>query len=261
MTLFEELTEDREEDKEIVKSFITKDSLSPDIFKGDGESFIMHDDVRKILLKVCDSFIDSLGVEFFVHDVILTGSLSNYNWSRYSDLDLHIIVDMDEFGEESKNEILIRQIFKEFFDTKKDSWNKKHNIKIKNYDVELYVQDVNEKHVSTGIYSVLHNKWVIEPKKDKSNIEDDKIIEKGEEITKKINSLIKDKKDKDILEKIDCLRDRIKKFRKCGLDKGGEFSYENLVFKLLRRNGTIERLLKFRTSLIDKKLSLKETPK
>jgi predicted nucleotidyltransferase len=257
MSLFEELIEDRQEDEKIVRSFKTKDSLSPDIFYRDGGSFLMRDDVRKKLLSVCNNFIDSLGIEFFIHDIILTGSLANYNWSEYSDVDLHIILDMNEFGEENKNEILLRKIFKEFFDTKKDYWNKKYNVKIRNFDVEIYVQDVEEKHVSSGVYSLVQNKWIIEPEKEHLKIDDEKIIEKGEHVQKKIDSLFKNVSDKDIIDQIDCLRERIKKFRQCGLSKGGEYSYENLVFKLLRRNGYIEKLLDLKRQIINNKLSIK----
>lgn len=257
MTLFEELAEDRQEDKKIVKSFKSKDSLSLDIFKRDGESFVMLDDIRKKLLLACNDFLDSLGVEFFIHDIILTGSLANYNWSEYSDVDLHILLDMDEFGTDDKNQIILRAIFKEFFDTKKDYWNLKHNIKIKNFDVEIYVQDLDEPHTSSGVYSLTQNKWLIEPEKSSPKIDDRKIIEKAEKVEKKIQELSKNITDKDIIEQIDCLRDKLRKFRKCGLEKGGEFSYENLTFKLLRRNGSIEKLLNLKKDIKDNKLSIK----
>jgi hypothetical protein len=257
MSLFEELTEDRQEDEKIVKSFKSKDSLSPDIFKRDGESFVMLDEIRKKLLLACNDFLDSLGVEFFIHDIILTGSLANYNWSEYSDVDLHILLDMDEFGSDDKNEILLRTIFKEFFDTKKDYWNLKHDIKIKNFDVEIYVQDLKEPHTSSGVYSLIQNKWLIEPEQTNPKIDDRQIIEKGEKVEKKIEALFNNVKDKDIISQIDCLRDKIRKFRKCGLEKGGEYSYENLTFKLLRRNGSIDKLLKLKRDIIDNKLSIK----
>lgn len=260
MSLFEELIEDRQEDEKIVKSFKTKDSLSPEIFKRDGESFVMHDDVRKQLLKICDNFLDTLGVEFFVHDIILTGSLANYNWSSYSDVDLHILLDMDEFGTEDKNQIILKNIFKEFFDTKKDYWNHKHDVKIKGFDVELYVQDLKEPHISSGVYSIVQNKWIIEPKRETPNIDDNKIIDKAEEIQKKIDNLLKKSNDSNIVNQIDELRDKIRKFRQCGLEKGGEYSYENLVFKLLRRNGYIDKIIKFKHHVTDKELSLNETP-
>jgi predicted nucleotidyltransferase len=254
MSLFEELLED---DKEIVKSFESKPTLCPDIFEGRKDGYVMRKDIRKKLLEISDNFIESFGVEFFIHDVILTGSLSNFNWSEYSDVDLHILIDMDEIdGEEKTNSTSIHTIMKEFFDAKKNIWNEKHNVKVKGFDVEVYVQDVDEEHVSSGVYSILHDKWVVTPEKSNPNIDDRKIIEKGSEFSKKIDELLKMDDPKEVIEKIEDLRKKLKKFRQSGLDDGGEYSYENLTFKLLRRNGEIEKLLNLKNSLIDKKLSI-----
>ena len=62
-------------------------------------------------------------------------------------------------------------------------------------------------------------------------------------------------KEGDLAEK---LLDKIKRMRKAGLAEGGEFSVENLVFKKLRDNGVIEKLMKIKNDEIDKKLSLGE---
>ena len=248
MSLFEELIEGKKKDKQIVKSFETKETLSNQIFEEKKGHFVMRDEIKKRLLEVANNFIESLGVEFFIHDIVLTGSLANYNWSQYSDVDLHILIDF----EESKYEM---DILKEFFDAKKNVWNEKHDIKIKGYDVEVYVQDVNEEHISSGVYSILHNKWIIEPEKDNPNIDDRKILEKGEEFGKKIDHLLQNPKEITI-DQLEDLRKKIKEFRQSGLESGGEYSYENLTFKLLRRNGYIQKLLKLKTQLTDKKLSI-----
>jgi hypothetical protein len=246
MSLFEELIEDKGEDKKIIKSFKPKDSLSEQIFEGSDGKFSMRNDVIKSLLKISNEFIDSLGIEFFIHDIVLTGSLANYNWSNYSDVDLHILID---FKETDYN----LDLLKEFFDAKKNVWNEKHNITIKGYDVELYVQDIDEEHVSSGVYSILNNKWVVEPDKIKSNIDDKMILQKSEEYMKKIDLLIRKEGP---IESIEEFRKKLKEFRQSGLESGGEYSYENLTFKLLRRNGYIEKLLKLKTTLVDKKLSI-----
>jgi hypothetical protein len=248
MSLFEELIEGKKKDKQIVKSFETKETLSNQIFEEIKGHFVMREEIKKRLLEISNDFIESLGVEFFIHDIVLTGSLSNYNWSQYSDVDLHILIDF----EESKYEM---NILKEFFDAKKNVWNEKYNIKIKGYDVEVYVQDVNEEHISSGVYSILHNKWVIEPHKDNPNIDDRKILEKGEEFGKKIDYLVQNPK-KLTIEKLEDLRKKLKEFRQSGLESGGEYSYENLTFKLLRRNGYIQKLLKLKTQLKNSKLSI-----
>ena len=248
MSLFEELIEGKKKDKQIVKSFETKETLSDQIFEERKGHFVMRDEIKKRLLDVSNDFIESLGVEFFIHDIVLTGSLANYNWSQYSDVDLHILIDF----EESKYEM---DILKEFFDAKKNVWNEKHDIIIKGYDVEVYVQDVNEEHISSGVYSILHNKWIIEPEKDKPNIDDRKILEKGEEFGKRIDHLTKNPKEITI-DQLEDLRKKIKEFRQSGLESGGEYSYENLTFKLLRRNGYIQKLLRLKTQLKDRKLSI-----
>jgi predicted nucleotidyltransferase len=249
MSLFEELIEDKEGDKKIIKSFKPKDTLSLQIFEEGEGGITMRPEIRKKLLEISDEFVETFGVEFFVHDIVLTGSIANYNWSNFSDIDLHIIID---FKESKYNSDLV----KEFFDAKKNVWNEKHEIVIKGYDVELYVQDVDEPHVSSGVYSVLHNKWEIEPKQEKANIDDNKILGKAEYYAKKIDSIVNSGENENILPSIEKLRGKIKEFRQCGLETGGEYSYENLVFKLLRRNGYIEKLLKLKTSITDKKLSI-----
>lgn len=255
MSLFEELVEYTREDEKIVKSFETKDSLSKEIFIQTKEGFKMKEDVRKRLLEIADDFTESFGVEFFIHDIVLTGSLSNYNWSEFSDVDLHILIDMGEI-ETGNGSSILQTIIKEFFEAKKNVWNEKHDIKIKGYDVEVYVQDVNEPHISSGVYSILHDKWEIEPKKETPNIDDRKILEKGEDFAKKIDQIINLEPNNEVLAKIETLRKKLKQFRQSGLESGGEYSYENLTFKLLRRNGYIEKLLKLKTDITDKKLSI-----
>ena len=184
-------------------------------------------------------------------------------WGKIADIlmktqVMNPILYFDELDKDSKKDsIALHSIMKEFFDAKKNIWNEKHDIVIKGYDVELYVQDVDEKHVSSGVYSVLNNKWIIEPQKTKEFIDDRKIIEKGEEYMKLIDRLIeKSKTNLDLSDQIESLKAKIKRFRQSGLEQGGEYSYENLTFKLLRRNGYINKLLTLKTDITDKKLSI-----
>lgn len=255
-SLVDELIEDKDIDQTIIKTFYLKDELSSDIFTKDGNLYKMIEGVRNKLLDVANAFVDYLGIDFFIYDVVLTGSLANYNWCDYSDVDLHIIIDFNEVsdgGESPK----FKTIVKEFFGTKKDNWNRSHNIKIKKYDVEIYVQDSMEKHISSGVYSVLNNKWLVNPTYGKQGIDDDLILSKGDEYATLIDNLIeKGKSGKDVTSEIDDIKNKLKKFRQSGLESGGEFSYENLTFKLLRRNGYIEKLLNLKRSVADKKLSI-----
>jgi predicted nucleotidyltransferase len=238
--LVDELLElsDPETDKKIITTFEMKDRLCPEIFDGGESNYVMKKEVLDRLLEITDDFIDFAGVDFFIHDVILMGSLANYNWSEYSDVDLHILVDMDELNEgDNLKSTALNDIVKEFFDAKKSFWN--------------------EKYTSSGVYSVLNNEWISKPSNKKETIDTNKILEKGEYFTKKIDDLIVQyNNDTDVSDGIKNIKDKLKKFRKSGLIRGGEYSYENLTFKLLRRNGYIEKLMNLRKDLSDKKLSL-----
>jgi len=249
-SLVDELSEYRDEDEKIIKSFYSKKSLSLDIFEKSDGTYKMRDDVRDRLLLITEKFIDFLGVDFFVYDAVLTGSLANYNWSEYSDVDLHVLIDYDE--SEHNNTLL-----NEFFNAKKNVWNSLHDIKIKQFEVEMYVQDVKEPHISSGVYSILNNKWLVEPQKEKKYVDSRGILEKGEEYANLIDCLVeKNSSGEDVTKEVESTKSKLKRFRQSGLDEGGEYSYENLTFKLLRRNGYIKKLIDLKKEVIDNKLSV-----
>ena len=55
---------------------------------------------------------------------------------------------------------------------------------------------------------------------------------------------------------IEDIKKKIKKYRGSGLKDKGEYSYENLTFKFLRRNGYLGKLNDLKNKLIDKSLTL-----
>jgi hypothetical protein len=257
MSLIKELIEDMKKDKEIMKSFVPKDSLSEDIFDKDGDSYVIKEEIREKLLQITNEFLSFLGIDFFIYDIHFTGSLANYNWSKYSDLDIHIIVDLDEFSNGKEESSTYNEIVREFFELKKKSWASTNDIKVKGFEVEFYVQDIDDKAISSGVYSILNNEWNVKPEMGEHSIDEDKILKKGEEYAKLIDKLLSRAEDgEDVLKEIDTLKSKLKKFRQTGLESGGEYSYENLTFKLLRRNGYIEKLFNIKTFVRNKKLSL-----
>lgn len=247
-----------ERESKIISSFYVKDTLNSEIWDNhnDVENSKMREFIRDGLLDIANEFISFLGFDIFIQDVTMTGSLANFNWSEFSDIDLHIIYDFKESGEQE-------ELFKDLFNLKRTLFNSQHDITVKGYEVETYVQDMNEPHMSTGVYSVLYNEWLTRPKPEKVSIDKDKIESKSRNWMEIIDSTIEDlgnerNLDKSI-EKLDLVKEKIKKFRSSGLEKGGEYSYENLVFKFLRRNGYIEKLFNFKNELIDKTLSIEES--
>ena len=144
---------------------------------------------------------------------------------------------------------------------KKVLFNNKHNIKILNYDVELYIQDEDEPHHSSGVYSVMYDEWLVKPEKQFKKIDYKLIKEKASKFITQIDDLIDSIDGYDLEEAKDMIKkmkDKIKNFRKSGLDKGGELSFENLVFKYLRRSGYIDKLFDLENQYIDKELSIKK---
>lgn len=246
-----------EQESKIISSFYTKDTLNPEIWENydDADNSKMKEEIRDGLLNIANEFLSFIGFEIFVQDVTMTGSLANFNWSEFSDIDLHIIYDFKETGEQE-------EMFKELFNLKRTVFNSQHNITIKGFEVETYVQDMSEPHLSTGVYSVLYDEWLTQPKPEEVKIDVDKIESKAKHWMDIIDITIGGLQDEPDLESavqdIDIVKDKIKKFRSSGLERGGEYSYENLVFKFLRRNGYIQKLFDTKNDVIDKTLSIEE---
>lgn len=235
-------------------SFGTKPTLNPKIWNDvDTDNPVLKNGIRVALLRIAGEFMDFLGEDLFVDDIRFTGSLANFNWSEFSDIDLHLYVDFSQFDPKD------RAVYKELFQLKKTLFNTTHKITVKGYEVELYAEDINETHFSTGVYSVLFDEWVHKPEKEQVKIDREFLIKKVSGVMDTIDNLMEDIVDDDLdvaLEKIEKFKDKLKKYRSSGLEKDGEFSYENLVFKFLRRNQYIDKLYDFKNKLMDKKLSL-----
>lgn len=237
--------------QQILNSFTIKETLNPKVWENptDPKKATMIPKVRKALERIADEFVEYLGDEVFVEDVVLTGSLSNYNWSEFSDFDLHIIVDFQQFEDESP-------LYKELYNLKKQVFNDKHDIKIFGYDVELYAQDNEEPHFATGVYSVMDDEWVTKPKKLENEIDKSVLEKKIKNWTEKIDKVIETNEYEDDKKIINSIKEKLKDYRKSGLEKEGELSYENLVFKFLRRSGHIEKLFDISNKALDKELSI-----
>jgi len=246
--------------RSILTSFKIKDELNPKFWEKVGNSYILTDKVRNRLLEIANDFIESLEVDVVISDIVMTGSLANYNWSDYSDVDIHLMVDYDQFNEKEKD------LYDDLFYLKKSIYNKNHDITIYGYDVEVYIEDdsVIEKPKDIGIYSILLNEWLVKPKKEDMEINYSRIQSKAKKWMKIIDGVIENTEDGDIESAKKLIKkysDKLNKYRVCGLQKGGEYSDENLVFKVLRRNGYLEKIRSLKNKLIDKKLSLKELKK
>jgi Txe/YoeB family toxin of Txe-Axe toxin-antitoxin module len=114
-------------------------------------------------------------------------------------------------------------------------------------------------HFASGVYSVLNDEWISKPSKEKPQLERGVLTTKIDGWKDKIENLITNIKKEGLKaneEKVEKLKKKLKDYRKSGLEKEGEYSYENLVFKYLRRSGLLEKLYNTVSRQTDKELSV-----
>lgn len=237
---------------DVLDSFKLKNTLNPEIWKNDK----LVPEAKTKLLKIAKDFFKSLELPSNVKlkDVLFVGSLANYNWSTYSDIDLHLVVDFKDIGDDT-------ELTKKSFDAQKNLWNLKHEIKVFKYPVEVYVQDVKEKLHASAVYSIPHDKWILKPEKTSFKLDKGTIKARVEKLFDKLKQIQKHYDSENFeqtIEKADALKDEIKTMRKAGLEKGGEFSTENLVFKVLRRTDFMEILDNYKNKAYDKSVTVNE---
>jgi len=228
-----------------------KSELFPKFWKNgvDGQ---LNSIVSRKLMSIADKIIKSLDLDHEVEDVVITGSISSYNWHELSDIDLHIMLDFNKIDENV-------DLVKRMLDQTRINWNKKHNIKIAGKEVEIYFQHYTEPHEANGIWSLELEKWLavpvnLNPKIDLLNSE-----KKAENIAKSIEHLfdmLKDKEFKEAHEYAGKIKDKIVRMRSSGLNREGIYSPENLAFKMLRNSGYLEKLSALKTEAYDKMMSV-----
>lgn len=205
--------------------------------------------IRKHLLKIADAWREFAEVpKNAIKDIVLTGGNANFNYTKFSDIDVHLLVD--------KKKLPKCEILDAYFLDKKTLWTVNHNVKVLGYPVEIYAQDFNEKTPSNqGVFSLKQNKWIIEPKKVAINLNDGYLIKRIKNLEDIINHFINSKSDN--VTKMTELKDKMKSMRNSALEKTGEFGLENLVYKDLRNRGIIDKFSNYIAKIEDHKLSLK----
>lgn len=249
------LTEVEAEDVSL-NSFKVKEELHPK-FWINGK---LNSKVRERLLDIADDFIDEISIpNFKPSDIIFTGSLANYNWSRYSDIDMHIVVKFSDIYKKT-------ELLDDYFTTKRMMWNQDHeNLKIYGFPVEVSVENEDEPGFSTGVYSIKRNKWVKEP----DNFDDAKINEKyvkemAARMMNEIDDIEKMAKNttgyirlENVGTKAYNVFKKAKNMRKEGLARSGEFSSGNIIWKILRRTGYLEKIFDIVNNTYNKAKSLR----
>ena len=217
-----------------------KKELNPSFWKDDK----FDPQIREKLLKIAKDFYEALKLTAPIKDIQLTGSLANYNWTDKSDLDVHVLIDFNDVDDNI-------ELVKKALDGARFIWNLRHNIKLRGFDVELYVQDIHEPHTASGLFSLLNNEWIRVPKYSPPDIDYKDVDKKYQGIISDIlqmenlmaTSDFSSFGEEELYNHAQKLKKKIMDMRKEGLAREGEFSVENLVFKKLRNEGYIEKII------------------
>ena len=222
--------------------------LCPELWEGK----ILNKRIEDKLLRLARDFFEELKFDTEILDIELVGSLANFNYTANSDIDIHIMLDFADINEDV-------MLVKTAVDGQRFMWNLRHNIVIRDHDVEIYVQDKNEEHITAGSYSLLKHKWIKFPIHNPPDVDTADIEPKYNARVYDIEELEKmsekelDPNDAELYyNKAKELKSKIMKARKAGLSESGEFSIENLVFKKLRNDGKFKKLIDVVTVLYDK---------
>ena len=217
------------------------DELNPKLFAGNR----LRPEVEKQLKIIAEDFIEEMGLsDIHIEDITISGSNAAYSYTKHSDLDLHLLVDMSKLSND--------EVYLELFNAKKTIYNDSHDITIRHVPVELYIQNSNQPVISVGEYSILHNKWIRIPSKRRANFDQTATAAKYEKLEKLVRMALKSK---DIV-KVSNVLHKINQYRQAGLDKGGEFGPENLAYKALRSHGLLTNLYALRDQLRSRDLSI-----
>lgn len=223
------------------------DRLNPKLW--DNNTKTLRPEVRDALLRFAETWIEFAKIpRDLVLDVYFTGGNANYNYTSLSDIDVHVVVDKRLFGVD-------RAFLDEFMKTKKSLWGATHHVHVRGYGLEPYTQDISEPFpAGQGVYSLTRGDWVLPPIQGHYDFESDVgLEEKVDALAAQIDELISSGAGRSRLKK---MKDKLNALRSAGLERSGEFSRENLMFKELRNRGYIDRLKQAIKDYDDNTLSL-----
>lgn len=227
-----------------MKVIIYNKNLNPEFWT---ENKQLRPEIRTALLKIASTFFKDIELNIHIRDILFLGSSANYNWTPTSDCDLHLLVDFNDLPMAPESAKLLTK-------TLAKKWNEEHNIYIKGHNVEVYIQDVQEENRATGVYSLTQNKWIKEAMPQNIVLNKNLIQSKYTTWVNRINSAITSNNS----DKLKKTMEDLVKMRETGLSASGEFSTENIVFKILRQRNVIGKLKTAVQNLKNQQLSVKD---
>ncbi len=244
------------EDRIMRASFQVKNQLSPVLWGSDKH---LRPAVESRVQTVVKQILDSMALGFDPSEILLTGSAANFNWSAASDLDIHILFDFKEIvgGTPLTEEGLFNLLM-----AAGSGWNDRHDIRIRGFEVELYLGRDDEALVSdAGAYSLLRKEWVHEPV---AFMTDQPMTPEVEEQVKQwvtriggILGLLQTDPAEAALQARE-LRMDLRQARSQSVHDEGELGTLNVAFKVLRRSGYLNKLAVASAEAYDQMMSMEE---
>lgn len=223
------------------ESFEVHDTLNPLLWDKNDK---LLPEVKSKIIAVVEQFKNAFDFNINVLDVMIIGSNASYNYTKNSDLDVHIITNFNDLDASTEITTLL-------FNQLKTKFNATYDISIHGIPIEVYVEDVNVSATSNGIYSVYTDKWLKFPKKLTSVTKYDLSKELSTwvpRITAAINS--------GNPEFIQQIVNTLYLLRKNSILVNGEYSKGNQLFKEIRDSGLLQQLKDAYNETISKQLSL-----
>lgn len=211
--------------------------------------FELKPEVRTKLLQFAEVWREYAKIpKSAVKEVIMLGGNANYNYTDKSDIDVHLVVDKSLIAKDNP-------LLDDYLQDKKQMWTMSHKITILGYGLEPYAQDISVEYPKEqGVYSLTKNEWIAKPEFIGDEFLKDPYLKKKVKFyMKMIDDMIKGHID---LDTVKHFKEKLRDMRGAAIKKGGEFSFENLVFKELRNQGYLDKLSAYQRTEQDQALSL-----
>lgn len=173
-------------DDDLEEDIEKHEELNPKLFDGNE----LKPEVKEAIIKIADEFVKELGedgITFALKDVVLLGSNVSYNYTKDSDLDIHLIADSSSLD-------CSPELYNKLYSAYRSIFNKSYDIKLKGIPAEIYVELDEPQAKSNGIYS-LNSGWVKEPvQQDIPDLDKEAFDELFNEWEERYINLIEDKK-------------------------------------------------------------------
>ena len=223
-------------------------TLNPDLWDG----MILKSEVRDDLLRFIEIWRKFAKIpKNLVQDIIMTGGNANFNYTSMSDIDVHLMIDRTKLSSDPT-------LIDDYLQAKKTLWQRSHNVTIYGYSLEPYAEDVSKVFPKNqAVYSLIKNEWIKPPIYGDYDFNNNQYVKnRVYYFSNQINSLIDSESS---VESFEPLKQELKNMRTIGIQRDGEFSNENQIFKELRDSGILQKMSDYIRHSIDKSLSLYKT--